>query len=378
MPSRAAGFTLIELIVAIGIFTLLGLMLVMTLRTAISAWQKGEQSRLVYESARVLTRQLSRDIEAIYPQKMAAEERGDIRFWSDMDGNQRQRLMFVRTLGADERNVMTWSAGAEPVSKGHGDMYTRHDDAKKKLRPHGGLAEVAYVMDPDPTNFTLWRGLRAPVGFPGTLLDPGSLDSAAKIQAACHPVSSDVLYLRFHFWGMRTTSWDAGGNAETIWDSTLGLNSNFGYHRQGSGGDFSDDLWPYKIRIVMTLQGEGEKALFAFLTRKVGPGDKTIHVSTTAGFPDPEDGQGYVLIGSEWIRINGKDAGVLHVAKRGVRGTKAAAHEPNTTKTVITFDPEDVAQTKPLKKTVSLRTKVFAGQTFRIVRDVPAVGEFGR
>ncbi len=378
MRSRRA-FTLIELIVAVGIFTMLGLMLVMTLRSAIGAWQKGEQSRELYESARVITRQLTRDLEAVFPQKMAAEQRGDIRFWSDMDSNQRQRLQFVRALGADERNVATWSAGSGTPSQGFDGMYNRHDDMKKRLRAHGGLAEVAYVMDPNPTSFTLYRGIRSPVGFRGSLLDSGNIDSPQEVQSQCHPLSTDVLYLRFYFWGFQTTSWDLGGQAYAQWDSTRGRNPGFTpYYSPESANDWGDDVWPFKVRVVMTLRGEGRRGVFAYLKQKVGAKDNRIHLSNTSSFPDPDGGQAYALIDSEWISYSAKEDGMLLVANRGVRGTVAAAHVPRSSRVITTFAPADKEKKKPLRKTVTIQTKVYAGQTFVIVRDLPAVGEFGR
>jgi len=372
------GFTLIELIVAVGIFTLLGLMLVMTLRTAIGAWQRGEQSRELYESARVITRALSRDLEAAYPQKMAAEQRPDIRFWSDYDANQKQRLMFVRTLGADERNVASWQAGSGTPAQGYTDMYTRHGDMKKNLRALGGLCEVVYLMDPEAGSFTLYRGIRAPIGFKGSLLDPSNLASRAQVKAACHPLSTDVLYIRYSFWGFQTTSWDTGGRYETIWDSTRGINEDFSYRLAGSASNWSDDIWPFKVRIVMTLRGEGKRGIEAFLSKKLSAKAKKIHLSNANVFPDPESGNAFVLIDKEWISYSAKENGVLLVKKRGVRGTKAAAHEPTSSIRVTTYAPKDTERKKPLRKTVTVRTKVYAGKTFVIVRDLPAVGEFGR
>src|SRR6185503_12307018 len=59
---RHTGFTLMELLVSIAIFILLGLLLVSLLRGGVQVWDKGESRRDAYERASILFDALRADL----------------------------------------------------------------------------------------------------------------------------------------------------------------------------------------------------------------------------------------------------------------------------------------------------------------------------
>ncbi len=59
-----SGFTLVEILVAMGVFVILGLALVGLMAAAVDAWRQGEAGRLVNERAQTLQRQLADDLAA--------------------------------------------------------------------------------------------------------------------------------------------------------------------------------------------------------------------------------------------------------------------------------------------------------------------------
>src|SRR5438552_4090742 len=61
-PRQNAAFTLMELLVSIAIFILLGLLLVALLRGGVEIWDKGESRRDAYERASILFDTLRGDL----------------------------------------------------------------------------------------------------------------------------------------------------------------------------------------------------------------------------------------------------------------------------------------------------------------------------
>jgi len=62
--NRKSGFTLVEILVAIGVFAILGTALVGLMSAAVDAWRRGEASRQVNETFQALQRQLTDDLAA--------------------------------------------------------------------------------------------------------------------------------------------------------------------------------------------------------------------------------------------------------------------------------------------------------------------------
>ena len=127
MKKSEAGLTLIEILVALGIFMMLGSSLVMFLRDGMSTWQIGESRREAYERAGAIMDLIGEDLRSSFTQSDPGPDNGlvDVLMLCDMDDFNRPRLRLVRTLSDETRNPVTRIAGS----------YT------------GGLAEVDYRND---------------------------------------------------------------------------------------------------------------------------------------------------------------------------------------------------------------------------------------
>lgn len=433
---RQRGYTLIEVLVASGIFVFLGVALVALMRQGISIWQTAEKRGRIYERARSVLDTVASDLRS-----MATDSRPDgagfwIRCLCDLDENGRQRLRFVRSLPGEV---------SDPVARYGGEFLTHDDstyyDQKNDLAevesgsilPTGGYQEVLYTLAPeglaghlegleeflevDPTAIAVWRGVRSPVGGTGTLFSDrnisteipkggsssprstgrsargGSTDRRAfleqrqeEIEAerearraplarVARPLLADVLHLGFSFWTPATNTWDTRhpplrqrsrtrpSGPSLVWDSTRALLTE----RERSSGQFAfvgkdeslfdpdDDIFPRRIQVTVVIRGSVDVPNLE-LGREVSAGDRTIWLTRTAGLP-PE---GHLRIGQEWIRYDSISGDALSIGKegRGVRGTKAAAHDilaPVEFGTTFTRVVEIPTHSEPLKSRASSR-----------------------
>ncbi|MFH1732333.1 MAG: prepilin-type N-terminal cleavage/methylation domain-containing protein, partial [Planctomycetota bacterium] len=64
---RRLGLTLLELLVAIGILSILGWALVLLLSSGMTTWRTGEMRRGAYERAQFIFDRIGRDLAALYP-----------------------------------------------------------------------------------------------------------------------------------------------------------------------------------------------------------------------------------------------------------------------------------------------------------------------
>jgi prepilin-type N-terminal cleavage/methylation domain-containing protein len=345
------GFTLVELLVAIAIFSILGLMLVTMVHRSIEVWRRGEAQREMFESARMIGDQFAADLDATYTNKSQREVRPDLVFLCGPT-SAGQRLLLIRTIGNEGRTPQVWSQAMAPAAAGHDGFFTGLPESRP-LRATGGLCEVLYALHPDPARTTLLRGLRAPIGIGGSLR---ALVDAADLERACQVLARDVIHLGFEFWTAPN-----GGSGQWLdrWDSTRGLDPEFALHVPGSDQDPRDDVWPWAVRLTITIRNGVRRP--ATLQREVGANDRELSLSTTEGFPSPDEpGQGYLKLGNEWIEVDRYRGDVVYVRRRGARGTTAQNHS---------IFRVDVAG-EPLA--------VEHGRTFVIVRDLPVVGMRGR
>ncbi|MGE3165111.1 MAG: type II secretion system protein J [Planctomycetota bacterium] len=337
------GLTLIELLVALTIFLFLGGALVMFLRVGIDTWRVGEVRREAYERAQAVIDELVDDLSCTFsdPSKGTGGV-VDVLLLSDYDPNGRQRLRFVRTLAGEMRHPITQRAGA---LTGAQFDYDYVDDARESaqglLRAPGGLQEIAYVMDCDPTVDMLWKGLKSPIGGAGTLFDDLSIyDVTGDVTAMTRrvrPFVDGVMYLEFNFWADATVTWasdDPGLNGpQSWWDSTRGILDPPATGRAATGHDptsrheWRDDVFPSRVQVVLVLR-PARAVRFATLKSALGASDTRIRVNNTSGYPD--GAFQYLKIGQEWIRYGKLTKSEFTELERGVRGTTATEHPVGT------------------------------------------------
>ncbi|MBI4585235.1 MAG: hypothetical protein HY717_14575 [Planctomycetes bacterium] len=369
------GHTLIELLVSLGIFILLGSALIALLNQGVSIWHLAEARGRIYERGRALLDTVAEDLRHAATNVQAEGAGFWIRFLCDEDASGRQRLRFVRALAGESSDPIA-RRGGEYLARSNSATYDHHQDfadiqAGLLLAP-GGYQEVIYAMGPDPKAREVLRGVRSPIGEAGSIFIDGNIevdpkDEAAKGKAgteaaegaareekgaphpllqAAQPLAGEILYLGFRFWTPATNTWDPAypplaapkegqrSGATEIWDSTRAIleedkpaAGHFAWKRlEGSLADPYDDLFPEKVEVVVVIQGNPEIPPIN-LTRDLGPREETIWISSTIGLPEAGSAC-FIKIDEEWIRYEKIGGSSLTVPKegRGARGTAAAKH----------------------------------------------------
>jgi len=137
---RARGFTLVEVLVSIGIFIVMGAALVTLWRLGLGMWGRGERRRKTYEQAQGALAQISLDLEAVYAREPVRQGVPTARFICTRDkATGQQRLSFVRTFETGPERAYTYHAA------GDGDAYTDGFTGDgRSLGAIGGVIGVTY------------------------------------------------------------------------------------------------------------------------------------------------------------------------------------------------------------------------------------------
>jgi len=344
-PRRAptAGFTLVELMVAMGIFVALGAALVTMVYAAADAWRAGERRRIVYERAQAALSMLALDLAAVYSREPVQEGVPMARFFCEQEGGG-YRLSFVRTFETGPERAITFFAGSRG---GQGAPYTdgfTGDPAG--LKPLGGLLGVSYFL----RGRELRRATLAPPAAPGRDATSARIIAPGEGER----IADNVLYLGFRFWTQYTTSWDApppdprslktktARGPEIVWDSTRGagigaLDPQTGRMRPfamargvESLAEGSDDVFPEIVEVTLVVEPDERRAVRAELVEPLSEAGSVMNVTSTAGFDDPSAGSPWLLVGNEWVRCAEKSKRSFRLSARGERGTARSSHPVGT------------------------------------------------
>jgi hypothetical protein len=345
--------------ITLAIFVGLAAVMLSLVTWVVRMWSQSERRRVLYERAGGAMERIADDLRLAIGREPAGVDLVRVRFIGDLDPRSgRQRLMFVRSFESGPERAITFAAGdgqpnnlkfrpeedEDGLTKAikatrasgslDGDSYTgkRVGD----FRALGGMAQVAYFEQ----NRTLYRAIRAPAEGPFLkMLNP----------KAATPVITDCLYLRFDYWSQYTATWhEMPGKSKTrgpekIWDSTRGINDQlmmkFILHRgPESLNDPTDDVFPQKVRITLTVDSPMPRCVNTKLTDDLGPDDGMIYVDSTRGFRKGGTDQSYILIGKEWIHYKDKTRHSFIADVRGARGTNRLDHgEDDVVRTGRTF-----------------------------------------
>ncbi len=346
---RNSGFTLAELLVATGIFLLIGVMLVGMLKSGLDVWHRGEARRDVYERGQVILDMLSRDVSAAWVDRDPLPSKARIAKWDketppwnvaglvcDRDALGRQRVVLTKRGRLDRG-----SGGEVPAEPGEGGAEAPPPDdpdaapaapaAPTTAGPvdqAGQLLQVVYVMDPEPGQFRLWRGTTA---FGSAALTPDLLADASFVHGAFALVSTGVLDVEYKFWTPETLEWDSPlgsrSGPSSRWDSSRGWDERAPSYLGDRSRVECPDILPSKVLITITLLPEANRGEGSSLSADVDASTKKIEVDSTKGFPDAP---GAALVDGEWFTYTEKDDTSFTVDERGARGTRSAAHTKGT------------------------------------------------
>lgn len=321
------AFTLVEILVAVSLFLLLGLLLLTVLQDTMRVWHHTESQNQMNAAARQVFSYLREDIEAAYAGGALPAETP---FLLDYDERQQQRLRFVRRM-PPERTEIVRRAGSQPLSAGYQEYYHEPTNASARLRALGGLCEVAYLVVPAGQGKELWRGVQAPLGSPQSLLQDVNL-TAPRIAGQGHRLCQSLLHWQIRCWSHRTSKWDdqlapAAGGSSSCWDSTLSKLPNFFLHQKSAS--VSPPVLPLKLQIHLVFGGPHQVA--GLLAEEVGDYETEVPLRQRRLLPAPGEGEVAVaMIADECIVYTETRPGMLAGVTRGALGTRSRKHAADT------------------------------------------------
>ena len=375
----AGGFTLLEILIAMSIFTVLGTMMVWFMSTSLDIFSRGMKESDLMDRADTILPRVRADLNSLiipdnfdppltppsadaldgrtpppppppvlvrlrsgfiklqrtgdpafkdYPCPYFAFVVADASEWSD-------RLK--RRAG----EIPTKDAGLKPLSPetlaaGNRDSH---------YLPTGGLTEICWIAVPQdvmnppgkgmpryPALLSLYRGFRTPVGHPEkSLLLPENLDSPEKIKTACRLVAEGLVHFGAIWRRAFAKDWgyeegiglgETAGYVGPRWDSTRALDKEWSLFRSRTSlGDPSDDIFPAFVRLEATLAPPSSQ--FGH-----GPGEmmltRTLSTDTTdVEISDPDVVMALNLGKERWLKIDAEwmqyDRADVDYEKRTVR-----------------------------------------------------------
>lgn len=382
---RPVGFTLMEILLAMALFSILGLTVVTLLGQGMSIFEASTADTSMQDRLQAVLPQIREDVAAIQPVESygmppppatdptkastgptpppaaptppANRMRAGTIKMADVPTDQQQPcpyVAFVRTNALEVENPVTRNAGSG-VASGSGppvawEPATDRVDMAGNLLATGGLMEVAYVAIPDdleyPGILTLYRCFRAPIGTAKTLLDPANLDTTAKVKAAGRPIAHGVIHFGVTFRNVFAKSWQDGWNAArvgdgqpyvgTVWDSTRGLEKTFPLFKDATSvPDVSDDVFPALARIDLTLAEPGVSGFGGgetTLQSPILPDDVSVTLESVGPLLKPGPDQRWLKIGSEWMGVTYQNVDSVSrkaTVTRGQRSTLRREHRPD-------------------------------------------------
>ncbi len=376
-PARAQhGFTLLELVVGMGLLAILLAMLVQILATGVDIFGKGERGQALADRTQTAARAVRGAFErTVGPARLGRIEACDptarLLVYPAPLGLQPSatmpRVQVVRsTIALDEatesrlltarlRDVAAAEVGTQ--NQAELDKRVRELVARWPRRGVGELLLVAWPQDPKGVFLELREGVwpSDPELVPEhvtplpLIADEKELDlDPDVVQRNTRAVATGLLHVEFQFWTQLTTAWGNSGRdgPVRVWDSAragLLVGKDDGTDAVGDefGGGFPfdlfpkslrdprDDVWPRWVRIVMTVGYGSESPPEALVVGNFGPSDKELTVNRVDRLPDPRQNP-WIKVDAEWIRVQTVAGRRLGGLQRGQRGTKAVAHGPGT------------------------------------------------
>ncbi len=325
---RQAGLTLVELVVAAGLLSILMVGVFALLDDFLSMWEKSERRRALVEETSGVLELLAADLSALEP-----GPRGDVLcewvLWdTDGDGVKQTpwpRLRMVRH--ASRAELQRLQAGAATP------------------QPDEGLIEVCWMVMPAHAGTPdldlraegyLWRGERIFGGEPRAsfFADEFLGESGAPRPGAVNEVSGGILWLGMQYatqtslihdrWQLGTeladtaASWDAWARGRPDLDLHL-------FNEPGSGmpPPRGRPVLPRRVRIELEIERNKDLKRRTRLERFAD--SKEVRLAVLDGRRIPVPGR-FVRVGREWMEVTAVVGDGVSV-KRGQRGSTSAVHE---------------------------------------------------
>ncbi len=368
---NARGFTLLEILIAMAVFAMLGSMIVVFLRSSLDIFYVGTRDSKQLDRQDSVLPQLRGDFASIAlpadfqapappPSQDELDRRGTVKPPPPSAVAQRLRAGFVKlkqVAGDTFKDypcyyiacvVADANEGADRLRRRAGAVPAKGNDLKDltpksviegdrdtRYKATGGQTEVLWIAVPAaamrtpgeggpvyPAILTLYRGFRSPIGTPGkSLLMPENFDTPAEIKAACRPIAEGLLHFGARWRRVFAKSWELdlaigyGARAPyvgPVWDSTRALEKGWSLHNGiASLSDPSDDIFPPFVRLEATLAINTQfgPGRGEFTLREGCSADETmLKVSNTDILMQPSLGKDrWMKIDNEWVHYELRD-----------------------------------------------------------------------
>ncbi|MEO0478822.1 MAG: hypothetical protein AAF196_05025 [Planctomycetota bacterium] len=360
------GFTLLELVVVMGLLAgLLGL-LVQLLASGGSIYQRGEEGRDLSDrslAAASLARDLVQQLEGPRASSDAGEAYPDARFLLyevtggavpeqgalGIDDSVPVTVQVLRSTARLERGLEARLLQELRRALGYeDDEGLTTDDAEEFEVPlaatgRGELMLFSWPSDKDGVFLDLYLKRRLTIEesrlddelFLVELALPEDLEFNQRVETqGARKISQSLLYFGIECWSQNTRRWSSPGESgpRRVWDSARALtlpedqSQAFGYDRSDESLlDPRDDLYPHYLRLTIVVSRGPEIAAKTFLSGGVDRTSLEIRVVAPEELEEVE----WIKVGSEWMQIDSILGSNLRVRRAG-RGTRAAEHSSGT------------------------------------------------
>ncbi|MFT5050819.1 MAG: type II secretory pathway pseudopilin PulG [Chlamydiales bacterium] len=341
--------TLIELLIAVGLASILMLAVFRLLDTSLSLWSRGEVRRGALEQASATAELLAHDLRSLHRGLQGDLLAEWIPVDADGDGaNERfwPRLLLVRQGSPAELARIAQVAALDAPAEDVGDVGDADEAGglRAPRRPAAGLLEIAWVVLPalaDPAEGVLWRAERA-VDDPDSVsvFSQGYFDSLGRAPAGVlNEVTGGVLWMGMAFatqtsvvqdgWRIGLELADASGSWDA-WSRGRPNPNTHAWNEAGTGMPVLDDvcLLPRRVRLELEIERPVDRARRTKTLTELDATVTSFQVENAARLPAERDA--FLLIDAEWMRIVGVTGDRVKVV-RAVRGSEPRPHGSGAT-----------------------------------------------
>jgi prepilin-type N-terminal cleavage/methylation domain-containing protein len=346
------GFTLIELMVAIAILLVLGLITITFLRSAVNMTRTATSRGQIYQTAQTTLRLMEKDFSQVLGQSANTNVvLDDTAFLLVTDPFGRQVVMLRRAWGDELSTMAGYDAGFGAPDQGYGASFDGRNPSAK-TRASGGNLDVVYLFEPLGPSTRLYRAERAapPRGTPGLIDLIASWCNDFRGQRVAAPddttpmaaltdvngnytidgapawdlfemVSDDIAGFGVECWDDwdRTTTWFAGPSGPvTSW--SIGQREAEGKY-----------ILPRALRLNLLVVGEEPLRAETTLAGAMNTGDGSAFVEETDLFPDVGGAGSFVRINGEVMAYGSRSGQTFGSLVRGALGTRAQDHAAGST-----------------------------------------------
>ncbi|MFH1378587.1 MAG: prepilin-type N-terminal cleavage/methylation domain-containing protein [Planctomycetota bacterium] len=347
------GMTLIELLVSMGVLVVLLTFVIMTLSRVMDNWRAAERYHAAADRTSSALRVIESDLNAASVPRFTTGGTERAQFQVRLDGNGNSVLMFTRTIEGGAERAFTWTAGdgldntaklgyrrrgqlggrstasrsiqfSRNFDNENFDMINDDNDSDgidEDLKPLGGEMLIAYFV----IDKVLYSKRLSPI--------PPAFD----IQSFRSPVNARILTRNVHYFRIECSSPNSkpGDWSKPLirWDSTRGQLTQpqfpLASKDRSAKTDSRNDIFPERVRIVLTMDSEGGRSLSTTLDEPISASDTTIIVGDLSGFPAGDQSDSFVRIEDEWIWYPKRDRSRLYLEGqycRGARLSQATSH----------------------------------------------------